>query len=458
MNGEKAIFHFKHALVADDGPWRVAANVRIRVDGAGLISEIAEGVDMPSVVDGGLCLPGMPNAHSHAFQRAMAGLTEVWSGHDDFWSWRSKMFAFLDVLTPEDVQAIATQLYMEMLEAGYTDVVEFHYLHHQNGGVPYDNPAEMGQAHINAASATGLNLLLTPVLYNRAGFDGAPLVRGQNRFYNDVDSFLELMDTYRAAGTPLGMAFHSLRAVAPEHFAPLLDYFTEGPLHIHISEQVKEVDECVAFHKARPVEWLMDHVGVDSRWTLVHATHLSDSERQRLAQSGAVAALCPSTECSLGDGVFPTEAYLHEGGRFAIGSDSHISVDVREELRLLEYAQRLFSRKRAILGGEGSPHVGVNLYSRAVEGGSISMGRRVAGLTVGAPASFVVLDDSNPTQFLNSMEERIDSYVFSGFINAVKDVYVAGEKCVSDGVHIKREAIAARYKMVMERLMNKVGC
>ena len=449
MNGEKAIFHFKQALVAG----RVVNDVCVHVDGAGFITEVATGTTPQGLVHDGLCLPGMPNAHSHAFQRAMAGLTEIWSGGDDFWSWRSKMYEFLGVLTPDDVRAIATQLYIEMLENGYTSVVEFHYLHHQADGTPYDDKAEMSRAIMAAAEDAGIDLVLAPVFYHQAGFDGAALSGGQKRFYHDVDGFLGLVEALEGAGADLCMAFHSLRAVPADQFKPLLGSFSNGPVHIHIAEQTGEVDECVAHYGARPVEWLMDHVGVDQRWTLVHATHLSDDERVALAKSGAVAGLCPTTEASLGDGLFPIEAYLADGGAFSIGSDSHVSVNAAEELRLLEYGQRLTTRRRAILGDDSCPNVGANLYQRAQAGGVLSMGRSERGLAVGAAANFVVLDHAHMNQSLSNGLQHIDNYVFSNHSPMIKDVYVKGVKQVSDGAHVRKNNALTAYQKTMAALI-----
>ncbi|HET7358834.1 MAG TPA: formimidoylglutamate deiminase, partial [Rhodanobacteraceae bacterium] len=333
-------------------------------------------IDRDGETPGRWVLPGMPNLHSHAFQRAMAGLAERrGQGDDSFWSWRETMYAFAAALGPDDLQAIAAQLYVEMLKAGYTQVCEFHYLHHQPDGTPYADPAAMSLALVEAAREAGIGLTLLPVLYMRGGFDGRPLSPRQRRFGHDVDGFMALFERLRALHEPMlrvGIALHSLRAVPEAAMREVLDAVagTGCPIHIHVAEQIGEVQDCLAVHNARPVEWLLDHAPVDARWCLVHATHLTDDELRRAAASGAVAGLCPTTEANLGDGLFPLAAWLDAGGTLGIGSDSHISVSPVEELRWLEYGQRLASRHRNVAARGAGKSVGETLWTAALAGGA----------------------------------------------------------------------------------------
>ncbi|HWW58167.1 MAG TPA: formimidoylglutamate deiminase, partial [Sphingopyxis sp.] len=319
-------------------------------------------------------LPGLCNVHSHGFQRGMAGLSERRSRPDDnFWSWREIMYRFLDRLTPGDVAAITAQAYAEMLETGFTRVGEFHYLHHDPAGVTYADPAEMAGAIVAASDASGIGLTLLPVFYAHGNFGGVAPSTGQRRFLSDIDGFARLLDGARAklAGdATIGIAPHSLRAVAPDELAALLELSPAGPVHIHAAEQVKEVEDCLAWSGARPVEWLLANAPVDARWCLIHSTHVEPAEYRGMAARGAVAGLCPVTEANLGDGIFPAADYLAAGGHFGIGTDSNILIDAAGELRALEYSQRLAHRARALLASEEAPFVGANLYARALAGGA----------------------------------------------------------------------------------------
>ncbi|MDE0335931.1 MAG: formimidoylglutamate deiminase, partial [Defluviicoccus sp.] len=348
---------------------------RIEIGGDGRIAAVGAGEGSERV--GGIALPGMPNLHSHAFQRAMAGLTErAGPGADSFWTWRETMYRFVARLDPNDVEAIAAQLYCEMLKAGYTAVAEFHYLHHAPDGSPYGDPAEMAERVTAAARRTGIALTLLPVLYDAGGFGGAPTGGAQRRFANDADRLLGIVETMRQRhgaepGFRVGLAPHSLRAVGPESLADAvagLDAMDgDASIHIHIAEQTREVEDCVAWSGRRPVEWLLDAHDVGPRWCLVHATHMTDGETRALAATGAVAGLCPTTEANLGDGLFPLQHYLETGGRLGIGSDSHVSVSPVEELRWLEYGQRLTSRRRNVAASpEGS--TGARLHAAALDG------------------------------------------------------------------------------------------
>lgn len=401
-------------------------------------------------------LPGLCNVHSHGFQRGMAGLSERRSRPDDnFWSWREIMYRFLDRLTPEDVAAITAQAYAEMLETGFTRVGEFHYLHHDPAGAIYADPAEMAGAIVRASGETGIGLTLLPVFYAHGNFDAAPSSAGQRRFLNDVDGFAALLDASRSklsGDANMGVAPHSLRAVTPDELAALLELSPTGPVHIHAAEQVKEVADCVAWSGARPVEWLLDNAGVDDRWCLIHSTHLDANEVQRLAASGAVAGLCPITEGNLGDGIFPAVDYLAAGGRFGIGTDSNILVDAAQELRALEYSQRLAQRARALLANEEAPFVGANLFARAVQGGAQAL-NVPAGLAVGHAADLVTLDLDHPVFAGTDDATLLDRWIFAARSGAIDSVWRAGVKRVEKGRHIDAETIGATYRACVARLL-----
>lgn len=394
-------------------------------------------------------VPPLVNAHSHAFQRAMAGLTEkLEHAEDSFWTWRELMYRFAAQIGPDDLEAIATQLYIELLKSGYTSVCEFHYLHHQPDGQPYADPAEMSFALIRAAKTAGIRLVLLPTLYMTRGFDGGPLGDRQRRFGHELDRYIDLVTRLRSSNeVRVGMALHSLRAVPPDAMAALLGspVAAEGPIHIHIAEQTAEVDECLERRGARPVAWLLDHAPVDARWTLVHATHLSASEITRLAASGANVAICPSTEANLGDGLFPLPEFLAQGGAFSIGTDSHASTSVVEELRWLEYGQRLSRRKRNVAADTASPHVGARLFDAASVGGLLAAGGASAGDSVRVDADAVELIGAGAGQWL-------DAYLFAGNRNLVRDVVVAGRRVIEDGHHAAEVDVATAYRNVLRRL------
>jgi formimidoylglutamate deiminase len=395
----------------------------------------------------GAVIPAMTNLHSHAFQRAMAGLAERGgAGVDDFWAWRAAMYGFLGKLTPGQVEAIAAQLQVELLEQGYAGICEFHYLHNAPDGRPYDDPAEMAWAIRRAAETTGIGLTLTPVLYASSGFGGAPPSDGQKRFIMDVDGFLKLIEATKAEA----LSFHSLRAVTPEQMATVLAAIPDLPIHMHAAEQTGEVEACLAWSGERPVEWLLNHQDLSSRWALVHATHMTDAEATGLARSGATAVLCPSTEGNLGDGFFNAAPYLAAGGHFGIGTDSHVSTSPTEELRWFEYGRRLQARRRT-LGGEEGGNVGAWLWTQAAKAGSGPTGRSVGEIAIGARADFVVLDPDHPTLAGRSGDLILDSFVFSGQ-GGVREVWAGGRRLVQDGRHIARDAVAARYRSALQAL------
>jgi formimidoylglutamate deiminase len=407
---------------------------------------------------GRFVLPGMPNLHSHAFQRAMAGLAErQLNPEDSFWTWRETMYAFAGRVGPDDLRAIAAQLYVEMLKAGYTHVCEFHYLHHAPDGRPYADPAAMSLALVEAAREAGIALTLLPVLYMRGGFDGRPLGARQRRFGHDVDAYLRLLERLRALEGPMlrvGIALHSLRAVPEPALREVLDAVAgiDCPIHIHIAEQIGEVQDCLATRNARPVEWLLDHAHVDARWCAVHATHLTADETRRRAASGAVAGLCPTTEANLGDGLFPLADWLDAGGTLGIGSDSHISVSPVEELRWLEYGQRLASRHRNIAARGAGRSVGETLWTAAVAGGAQASGLPREALATGGRADLLVLDDASPLLAARDERSVLDSFLFAGNAPLVRDVMVAGRWVVRDFRHRDEERIARDYRAAVEAL------
>ncbi|CAH2604276.1 Formiminoglutamic iminohydrolase [Rhodovastum atsumiense] len=404
----------------------------------------------------GLVVPGLGNLHSHAFQRAMAGLAErAGPEGDDFWRWREVMYRFLGALTPEDVQAIAAMLYAECLRHGYTAVAEFHYLHNAPDGTPYADPAEMARRILAAATDTGIGLTLLPVLYRHGGFGAAPPGPGQRRFLMDIDAYARLCQDL-AAVARIGVAPHSLRAVTPEELHAALAIAdalgAATPVHIHIAEQEREVADCLAWSGQRPVEWLLAHAPVGPRWCLVHATHISAPESTGLAASGAVAGLCQTTEANLGDGIFPLLPWLDARGRFGIGTDSNVSTSPVEELRWLEYTQRLTRRRRNVTATRAGASVAANLLSTAASGGAQALGRQAGAIAAGRLADLVVLDTDHPALVGRSGESLLDAWLFSGNSSPVRHVMVAGRWVIRDGRHPRDTEITAAFAGTMRRL------
>lgn len=454
MAGAAGSFHFGAALLP--GGW--ARDVRLtRSDG--LIASVEVGAaPLPTDARHGAVIPGLPNLHSHAFQRAMAGLAEVrGAGDDSFWTWRELMYRFLDRMTPDDVRHIAAMAQVEMLETGFTRVGEFHYLHHGPDGRPYAELAEMAGAVVEACTETGIGLTLLPVFYAHSGFGGQAPSPAQRRFLNDLDSFGRLLEAADKAAAHLpdavvGVAPHSLRAVTPAQLAALVELAGSRPLHIHIAEQVREVEDCLAWSGARPVEWLLDKAPVDPCWCLVHATHVTDAEIAGIAASGAVVGLCPITEANLGDGLFPALPFLEAGGRFGVGSDSNVRIDASEELRLLEYGQRLSARGRNLFAAQPGQSTGAQLFAGALAGGAQALGVQ-AGLQVGGSFDAVSLDLNHPSLGDRGPEALLDGWIFAAGERGVDCVWRRGVQLVSGGRHIGREAVAARYRAAMARLL-----
>lgn len=434
-------------------------NVRVEIGEDGRIATVRAGVAGIATQD--ILLPAPVNLHSHGFQRAMAGLTEARGpgGQDSFWTWRRLMYRFLDLLDPDDIEAITAFAQVEMLEAGYASVCEFHYLHHAPGGGPYANLAELSARVAAAAHGTGLGLTLLPVLYTQGGCDGRSLVGGQVRFGNDPDRYAALLDGAQAAlsGLPdalLGLSAHSLRAVTPACAKSLPDLRAEVPIHMHVAEQPAEVAEVQAAHGARPVELALDTVGADARWCLIHCTQMTAAETRALAQSGAVAGLCPVTEASLGDGIFPASDYAGQGGRFAVGTDSNIRISLAGELRLLEYGQRLSDRARAVLAQDGAS-TGRRLYEAALAGGAQAAGRATGAIRPGMWADLLTLDASAVDLIGRRGDRILDAFVFARGAS-IDEVWSAGRAVVRQGTHVARAAVERRYATRLARILDRI--
>lgn len=444
------ILHAKTALLANG--W--AENVRITV-AEGRIVEIGTEAKTGAL---GCLLPAPVNLHSHCFQRAMAGMTEGRSaGQDSFWTWRSLMYRFLDHLTPEDVQAIAALAMVEMAEAGFAGLAEFHYLHHRPGGGSYADLAEMAGRIAAAAAETGLGLTLLPVLYQQGGCDGRSLQAGQLRFGCDRDRYGALLTGAQAAlrglpaDTGLGVAPHSLRAVSREALAEVARMLPGGPVHLHLAEQVAEVEEVRAAYGVRPVEWLLGNVAVDARWCLIHATQMEPPETLRLAATGAVAGLCPITEANLGDGIFDGVRWQGAGGQFGVGSDSNVLISLRGELQMLEYSQRLQQRGRALLA-EAGRSTGRVLLDSVCKAGAQAAGRQAGSIAVGQWADLMALDAGSVVLEGHAGDGQLDAWIFAGNDGLVTDVWSAGRHLVQGGRHRARDAVEARYRRVMADL------
>lgn len=448
-------------LFAQDAllPTGWARNVLLRWNAQGRLQQVQTDIDLQALgadmlarthKAAGPVIPGMPNLHSHAFQRGFAGLTEFrGQAQDSFWSWRNLMYGFANRLTPQALEAIATWLYLEMLEAGYTSVCEFHYVHHDMGGKPYANDAELSLALLRAAEKTGMGMTLLPVLYQTSGFGGQPAREDQARFIRSTDNMLSLLErlsvAVKAQNAVLGLAPHSLRAVPPQSLsasvAGLHALLPDAPVHIHIAEQTQEVEDCLAWSGMRPVQWLLEHATVDHRWCLIHATHMTLDEYASAARSKAVAGICPTTEANLGDGIFDMPLWLQHGGRWGVGSDSHATVNAAEELLMLEYSQRLHLRQRNVLGNARQPQVATAMTLQAVAGGAQAAGRAIAGLAAGQQADFVVLDAQHVALAGLPAESAHAGHVFASHRScAIAEVWVAGKQQVASGRHALHES------------------
>ncbi|MGV7213005.1 formimidoylglutamate deiminase [Bradyrhizobium sp. UFLA05-112] len=447
--------HFASALL----PSGWADDVRVVVTD-GNIAEVTAGV-APAAGDERhrLAIPGLASLHSHAFQRGMAGLAETRGNTaDTFWTWRETMYRFALTMTPDDVESVATLLYVEMLEQGFTRVGEFHYLHHDHDGAPHANPAEMATRIAQAAETAGIALTLLPSFYAHGTFGGAAPHAGQRRFICSVDQFAKLLTASREAivrlpGANIGIAPHSLRAVTPDELAAIVPLADGGPVHIHAAEQTREVEDCLGWSGKRPVEWLLEHAPVDQRWCLIHATHMTPTEVTSLARTGAVAGLCPVTEASLGDGIFPAREFLEAQGRFGIGTDSNVLVGVADELRQLEYGQRLKHRERNVLSNGAGASTGRALLDGALAGGGQALAQAVVGLKVGARADIVTLDTTHPSLAGRRGDAILDGWIFAAGKGAIDSVWSGGRKAVEGGQHMLRRSARERFNTTVRRLI-----
>ncbi len=445
------------ALLA--GGW--SDSVQIAIDAGGNIASISPEMAYSDGDRVEILVPAIPNVHSHAHQRAMAGLGErAGDTPDSFWTWRQVMYHYLERIEPDHLFHIAAQLYLEMLKAGYGCVGEFQYLHHDLSGKAYDNRAEMSLQCLQAARQVGIGFTALPVLYRYGGFGSATALDAQKRFLNDADGFNEIVKTLQAAvvgdgNCAVGIAPHSLRAISRE----LLDEVIASldglaAIHVHVAEQTREVDDCLEWSGMRPVEWLLANFNIDKNWCLIHATHINDHETATMADSGCVAGLCPTTEANLGDGFFNAREYFSKQGCWAIGSDSHISIDPVEELRWLEYGMRLQTGGRNVLISDAIANTGRNLLDGALEGGAQACGRDIGRIAAGSRADFVVLDHDHPRLYGRTKDDLIDSWIFSGNSILVRDVYIGGVKLIDQGHHVDEESIAHNYRTTLDQLAN----
>jgi formimidoylglutamate deiminase len=446
---------FQEALL----PRGWAHNVRIATDEGRIVSVTADSTAQADDERHRIGLPGIANLHSHAFQRGMAGLAEMrGTSADSFWTWRDVMYRFVGRMTPDDIEAVAAQAYVEMLEAGFTRVGEFHYIHHDVSGAAYGNLAELAQRIAAATEATGIGLTLLPVFYAHAGFGGRAPDQGQLRFINSVDRFSRLVDESRRVvsrqpGGIVGVAPHSLRAVTPEELDAVVTIAQYGPIHIHVAEQTREVEDCIAWSGQRPLDWLLDHAPVDRRWCLIHATQATDDEIRRVAESGAVAGLCPVTEANLGDGTFKAPAFAEHGGVFGVGTDSNVLIGLTDELRQLEYSQRLAHHARNVMATPSTASTGHALFEGALKGGAQALGVANAGLAVGAFADIVSLDAGHVALAGRSGDAILDSWIFGTGRSPIDCVWARGRRVVSNGRHGGRDAIAQRFNRTLEGLL-----
>jgi len=426
----------RHAFLPDG--WK--ENVRFEIDAAGSFTTVVPDSAAGTATPFGVLVPGVPNAHSHAFQRALAGGTEHANPDGDtFWTWREAMYAALEALDPDTLEAIAADAYVAMLETGYTHVCEFHYIHHGPGGVPYTRRTELADRIVAAARKTGIGLTLLAVFYRYGDFERRPPLPLQARFVHTPGSFAALWDDLVAAygddpQIRLGIAPHSLRAVDVEDIPTLVQLASRvpgAPLHVHVSEQEREVQACRELHGTTPIALLARYVTFDERWCFVHATHASPAELRTIVAAHASVALCPTTEGNLGDGIFPAARFVRMGGTIALGSDSNVSIDVAEELRWLEYVQRLKRQARGVLQDRATPSVGRFMYEAVLRGGAQAAGSKIGALAPGYRADFIALDTHDGFERATAF----DRYVFRSRAWQPRDVVVGGRHVVRDGHH-----------------------
>ncbi len=451
---KSTILNFSTALTSEG--WK--DNVAVELDSHGNIERVTPRSKIGEHTKG-IAVPAMPNAHCHAHQRFMLGLAErAGPGTDSFWTWREAMYGFALRLSPEDLEAVAAQLYVEMLKSGFSVVGEFQYLHHQPDGTPYDEPAELSLRCLSAAEHAGIAITMLPTLYSFGGFGGQPPVEGQRRFINGADRYLEIYRRLHStcANHPLrrlGISPHSYRAVTIDLLKTVIGGIdAASPIHIHVAEQTKEVDDCIAWSGKRPVELMLDSFDISKRWCAIHATHMTEDETERLAKSGAIAGLCPTTEANLGDGIFPADRFLKVGGAIAIGSDSNISVSPAEDLRMLEYSQRLRDRTRNALAAGPGQSTGRSLFDRALKGGATAMTQPVGAIAPGYRCDIAVLDEAHPSLIGRIGDDLLDTWIFSAGNQCVKDMFVGGRQVVKDRRHFAEEKIARDFQSAVKRL------
>jgi formimidoylglutamate deiminase len=447
-------FRFTSALTASG--WQ--ENVAVSVDAAGIIENIKADAGDGTLISG-IAIPAVPNVHSHAHQRLMVGLAErAGPGADSFWTWREAMYGFALKLLPDDLEAVAAQAYVEMLKAGFSCVGEFQYLHHQPDGSPYDEPAEMSLRCLSAAEQAGIAITMLPTLYSYAGFGGQASTAGQRRFANGADRFLEIYETLKTVCDVnplrrLGISPHSLRAVTPELLKSVLAGIEEtARVHIHVAEQEKEVEDCVSWSGKRPVAFLLGQFDISRRWCAIHATHMTEAETAGLAKSGAIAGLCPTTEANLGDGIFPADSFIKAGGAIAIGSDSQITISPAEDLRQLEYSQRLRDRTRNSLAPAAGASTGRGIFEAALKGGASCLDQPTGAIEVGRRCDILVLDDGHPVMLGRAGDAALDAWIFSAGNAAVKDMIVGGAHVVQDRQHVDQDRIQKRFAETVRRL------
>jgi len=444
-----------------------STNTLVTVDGKGTITSIEPNTSKKSdeTLIKGLAIPGFQNAHSHSFQYAMAGLAEIHQltdTPDDFWSWRDAMYKLALSLNPDEFEAIATMLYAEMLRHGYTNVAEFHYLHHDKNGQQYDSISEMGERLISAAKKTGMNITLVPIFYQMGGF-GKKANDGQKRFLsNSIDAYLNLFEASKKActnysGANIAIGFHSMRGVRPEDIIELSKSGPQDiPYHIHISEQLKEIDDCVEYLGKRPVEWLLDNVEVNKNWHLVHATHLTPIETRNLAKTGSSVVLCPTTEGNLGDGIFPLRDYQELNGRWSIGTDSHIGINPLEELRLLDYGQRLITHKRNTFNSKSEGNSGDFSFKMALENGRRAMGNfETEFFKIGEPLNVNILESNSPFASTTSDKSLLTSLIYTNDSSNSKTTISNGKIVVENGQHIHYNSILNAFNKVISKIGNR---
>lgn len=454
MIGPMSTLWFESALLPSG--WR--PRVRLTVHGGRIRSLEVDAPPGPADERHAIGLPGLPNLHSHGFQRALAGLTECRGPQEDsFWTWRELMYRFVERMSPEDFEAITAYAFAEMLEGGFTHVAEFHYVHHAPDGTPYSDIGEMSRRVVAAAAETGIGLTLLPVFYAHGGFGGAAPAPRQRRFLNDLERFARLLESARSAvrelaGGVVGVAPHSLRAVTPQELAAVVP--ASGPVHLHVAEQTQEVIDCLTWSGQRPLEWLLAHQPVDARWCLVHATQSTLGELRALRATGAVAGVCPITESNLGDGIFTADVWLEGGGRLGVGSDSNVLIDAAGELRTLEYSQRLMRLRRNVLAQTAGASTARSLFEAALAGGTQACGLAQMGLVEGAWCDLLTLDRTHPALLSRSGDALLDSWVFAADRSAIDCVYCRGVPVVRHGQHRRREALRTAYAEALRRLLD----